>query len=526
MFAHPIHPTHIPRRTVLFGAAALAVASQLPPARATAATYPTYNLKTDFGAAGNGTTNDTAAFQKAAAAIAAARGGTLTIPAGTYLVGVQLKPGDPGYDTSAGAPHYQMQDIFNLDDTLPAVQYLNIQGTTGTVLKLAPGLRYGSFDPTTGAVYNPPSLPFTDAAYGVEAGRMIQVVNGSNITIQNLELDGNNGSLVLGGQFGDTGRQLKATGIRLLGCTNVAITDAHTHHHGLDGVTIGWPGLTATDPATPHTITRLRSEYNGRQGLSWTGGRGLTCTDSQFNHTGRGALSSAPAAGVDIEAESSVCRGGAFSGCEFVDNAGLGLNVTNGDGGYTTFDGCTFWGTTTYSAYTTKPGLVFTNSTFYGECNMGFGSSDTNLAIRYTGCTFEDKPWTNGQVFRQTYLITDAGSAAQNVTFTDCTFTAHQVRSIWANSTAYPKIFQHCTIDHQYAALADGGIQCHPWGCQLTACTFTENMGTTANRWYIHLNDVTVVASPDGTPTTVTGPTVRWGSTTGPIGTISAGTYG
>ncbi|MEI6590145.1 MAG: glycosyl hydrolase family 28-related protein, partial [Verrucomicrobiota bacterium] len=43
----------------------------------------------DFGAVGDGITNDTVAFQAAAAAINAAGGGKLIIPAGTYIVGLQ-----------------------------------------------------------------------------------------------------------------------------------------------------------------------------------------------------------------------------------------------------------------------------------------------------------------------------------------------------------------------------------------------------------------------------------------------------
>ncbi|WP_053207872.1 right-handed parallel beta-helix repeat-containing protein [Jiangella muralis] len=507
-------PHRLRRRTVLAGAAAAAVATQLPRAAATAA-YPTFDIRADFGAAGNGSTNDTTAFQQAAAAIQAAGGGTLTIPAGVYVVGRQTH-------TSGVTPYYVMEPIF----ALTGVQFLHVKGAAGAVLRLAAGLRFGSFHPTTGARYDPPSLPFTTASYGVEAGRMIEVLDGSDLTIENLELDGNNDQLVLGGEFGDTGRQLKATGIRLLGCTNVRITDVHAHHHGLDGVTVGQPGHTAADPATPHTITRLRSEYNGRQGLSWTGGRGLTCTDSQFNHTGRAAVQSAPSAGVDIEAEGSVCRDGLFTGCEFVNNAGSGLDVTHGDSGYTRFEGCTFWGTTTYSAYTTKPGLVFKWSTFNGTANVGYGSADAALATVYADCHFEDRPWTNGQVYRGTYLVTDAGNTGQNVRYADCTFVARELRSIWTNDITVQKHFVRCTIDHRYAALADGGIQCHPWGARLVACTFTESMGTSARNWYIHLNDILVENDVDGTQTTVTGPRVHWGSASGPVGTIAEGTYG
>lgn len=503
----------IRRRSVLLGAAAVAGATQLPEA---AFAYPTYNIKTSFGAVGNGVVNDSQAFRAAAAAITAAGGGTLDIPAGVYIVGEE--------DSGGGiTPYYRAKKIFDLG----AVAFLHIRGAAGAVLRLAPGLHYGSFNPTTGAPHHEPGTgEFTGSAYKAEIGWMIGVIGGSNITIEDLELDGNNDQLVLGGRYGDTGIQLKATGIRLLQCTDVAISDIHTHHHGLDGLTIGWGGLTTADPPKPHTVSRVRSEYNGRQAFSWTGGNSLTVTDSQFNHTGRAAVRSAPSAGVDIEAESSITRNGYFNGCEFINNFGAGVDCTHGDSGYTRFEGCTFWGTTNRSVYVTKPGLVFKWSNVYGSCNMGYGDANTALATRWGECLFEDKPWTNGQVYRENYLISDAGTTALNVQFADCTFVARALRSIWANDVTVQKSFLRCTIDHRFSTFTNGGIQCHPWGCRFVACNFIENMGGSSSDWYIHLNDVVVDPDPGGMPTTVAGPTVHWGSPTGITGPIPVGPYG
>lgn len=512
------------RRSVLLGAAALAAASQLPQP-ATASAYPTFNIKTNFGAKGDGVTNDTAAFQRAVTAITAAGGATLDIPAGVYIVGFEDKGPAVPADQPVTQPYYRSRPLLVLKE----LGFLHVRGSAGTVIRLASGLHYGSYNPRTGARFDPPAEDFNDLMYAARVGPMIEVTDSSDITIDNLELDGRSSTLILGGRYGDTGIQLTATGIRLLRNTNVRITDVHSHHHGLDGVTIGYGGLTTADPPRPHTVTRLRSEYNGRQGLSWTGGNALTVVDSQFNHTGRGAVRSAPTSGLDIEAEGSICRNGSFTGCEFVDNGGPGVIATNGDGGYTRFEGCTFWGTTTWSAYTNKPGLVFKWSNFYGRNNIGYGGADASLATRYGDCLFEDRPWTNGQVFRDGYLITDEASPAfaQNVQFADCRFVAHQVRSVWTDSDTSRKIFLRCTFDHRYTGVSDGGIQSHPWGARFVACTFTENMGgATTRRWYINVNGVVVDASPDGTPTTVTGPTVRWGSPTGPVGSIPVGTYG
>ena len=96
-------------------------------------------------------------------------------------------------------------------------------------------------------------------------------------------------------------------------------------------------------PRTTATLIRVRSEYNGRRGLSWTGGNGLTAIDRQFNHTGRGALSSSPAAGIDIEAEDGVVRNGLFINCEVINNVGPGMGRI-GDSADITFQRCTFIG--------------------------------------------------------------------------------------------------------------------------------------------------------------------------------------
>jgi hypothetical protein len=80
--------------------------------------------------------------------------------------------------------------------------------------------------------------------------------------------------------------------------------------------------------------------------LSWTGGNGLTAIDCQFNHTGRGALSSSPAAGIDIEAEDGVVRNGLFINCEVINNVGPGMGADSGDSADITFQRCTFIGST------------------------------------------------------------------------------------------------------------------------------------------------------------------------------------
>jgi Endopolygalacturonase len=106
------------------------------------------DVKEDCGAKGDGITNDTDAFYKASQLIQQKGGGTLIIPEGTYIVGKQFQ--------EAGQPRYYITaPIFEVK----SVNGLLIEGNNA-ILKMADGLRYGSFDNKTGEPYHPPKMPF------------------------------------------------------------------------------------------------------------------------------------------------------------------------------------------------------------------------------------------------------------------------------------------------------------------------------------------------------------------------------
>ena len=481
---------------------------------AAAYAYPTINVKTDCGALGDGTTNDTAAFQSAATMLETAGGGTLVIPSGTYIVGQQTH-------TAGDSQYYRTASIFNVSN----LNTLTIEGNNAT-LKQADGLRYGSFDRLTGAVYNPTTLPFVDSRYSAETGNILQVNQSLDVLIKDLTLDGNSGNYILGGQWGDSGRQIRGSGISLGKCKDVTIENVYTHHHGLDGIYIGWSGLTATDAATPHTLRNVTSEYNGRQGLSWVGGRGLSVYDSKFNHTGRGALASSPTAGVDIETTASVCRDGYFENCEFLNNGGPGMAAPAGDGGYTTFKGCTFWGTTSWSIWCSRPALKFESCNVYGSATHTYGSTDPTLATGFLGCNFEDTPWTNGQVYRSGYLY-DTSEGGENVTWEDCSFIANAQKPVWIGDNTNHEYLTNCNFTFKNATYVDKSYVSVIRGSFISGCHFMESfpLGST-NRYYINVGSTTVVGGSSGGDTIVDGPLVRWRNPTlGQLGIILPGTY-
>jgi hypothetical protein len=469
--------------------------------------FPQINIKEDCGAKGDGKTNDTAAFQEASRKIQKAGGGTLIIPPGTYLVGKQEHV--PGQ-----FPYFRAAPIFSVS----GLKFLRIEGRQAK-LRLAAGLRFGSFDKDNGEPYYPPKMPFVDPRYAAVVGTMLDVAGCDNVVIRDLELDGNVSELVIGGQFGDTGWQLPASGIFIRNCKNVTIERTYSHHHALDGIMIGWYGLKEQDPAAPHTLTDCVFEYNGRQGLSWIGGRGLTVRRCKFNHTGRAQnggkpFGSAPGAGLDIEAEESICRDGYFEDCEFINNAGCGMVADSGDGGYSRFVRCLFWGTTNWSAWNAKPGLVFEDCVFHGSVVHAVGSDSPDKATRWIRCKFEDKPW-QGQKPYGSFLAEINGNLA-NVRFEACTFTANDRRSIWCNGKG--AVFADCSVTHKASGINPNDFQCLIRGAKLVGCRFREEFSSdTKATWFIVV-DGTEVA--EGKETTVDGPHVRWGHPGGPVGKI------
>lgn len=114
-----------------------------------------------YSADNTGVSNATQAFIDASAALCAAGGGTLLIPPGTYTVGRQVRAtqSNQGYA-------YLGEDIITLSGCSHPVV---IEGT-GATLTLANGLKFGSFDWSTGTAYTPASLPFTDANYAASVG--------------------------------------------------------------------------------------------------------------------------------------------------------------------------------------------------------------------------------------------------------------------------------------------------------------------------------------------------------------------
>ncbi len=471
---------------------------------------PTINIR-EQGAVGDGVTNDTEAFQRAAQAIEEAGGGRLFIPAGTYIVGKQTHV-DGQY------PYYQPEKIFNVHN----INGLIIEGEDNAVIRMANGMHLGAFHKETGVPLYDKSI-FLNHDYPAIIGAIFEIWESQNIIIRNLELDGNIQNIILGGHWGSwPGRQCNAYGILMFHNRNVLIEDIYTHHHGLDGIQIGFGGLKETDPPTPYILKNIVSEYNARQGLSWTGGIGLTVRDSKFNHTGKSSFSSPPGAGVDIEASNSIIRDGLFCNTEFINNDGEGMVADAEGGGYSRFENCTFWGTTTWSMWHTTPGMIFEDCTFYGSVVHAYGSTEhPELATRFTRCHFEDKEHPDYGVYR--HFVLNLNEVGDNVTFESCKIVANKDKLMWLtnlegaksylrNSTVIMKNSNQHDMDWQ-AVIRDVSIE--------NTHFMDEFSNGFEKRYYLNLENVEVI----GENVVVDGPVVKWLHWEGDTGKIPAGKY-
>ena len=231
---------------------------------------------------------------------------------------------------------------------------------------------------------------------------------------------------------------------------------------------------------------------------------------STASSTTRGvALSSPPTAGLDIEAEDSVCRDGYFEDCEFINNGGCAMDADTGDGGYTKFVRCMFWGVSNWSTWSAKPGLRYEDCRIFGSAVHGYGSTNAALATRYTRCHFEDKDYGTNGVYRSAAVI-ECSSSAENVTYENCTVIANKTRSFWFDNGT-TKFVRGCRILHRNP---NGDFVALFRGAHIENTQFTEDYppGTTV-RYAIAAQGGTTV----GTNVVVTGPCVRWGGRTGLI---------
>jgi hypothetical protein len=397
-----------------------------------------YFTPEDFGAAGDGRTNDTQAFVRMTAAVNATGGGTINLRKTSYIVGAHVP--DPALAYAFGPAV-----IMEFDSCTEPLAILG----NGARLKCADGLKFGTFDALTRAPTKHPLPYYGTGELASPYVAMLSVKNCSSaVSIEDLELDGNLAGLTIGGPYGDAGWQIPCYGLRLMNNKDKErVVRVHTHHHPVDGLLIDGEA----EHGTWSVVEQLNSEYNGRQGCSIIGGQNYSFEDCKFNHSGKDRIAGAPGAGVDIEAESGFVRNLKFSACEFINNTGAGLVADSGDSAGASFTNCRFVGTTSWAAWPNKPQFSFADCQFVGSiCNI-FGNQDPALAAQFMNCSFCDDPKLSptGEVYCDSYPIADLSDRA-NALFDTCTFMLTNGEVLpWSINAIYKDVIMSQTSEKQ-----------------------------------------------------------------------------
>jgi len=425
-------------RRPLLGSALLLLASRTPASLAMGAGARVFRPEM-FGAKGDGSTDDSAAFDRLSQAVNAAGGGVVELRKTTYAVGRQQ------IDANGKIERAKLMDFVGCS------RPLIIRGNRAR-LRCVAGQRYGTFNPDGSSMAGPPAR---NGKIGVATpySAMIFVRDCSGrVEISGLELDGNLAAHVLGGKHGDRGWQIICCGIMLRNNKGEEIlSNIYSHHHAQDGFNIDGPDTPT--PGVKRRITELHSDANGRQGMSVTGGRDYEFRNCSFTRTGRGKIASAPAAGVDIEAENhKSIRNLKFIDCRFADNDGCGLVADSGDSADVSFTRCSFIGTTNWCAWPRKPGFRFTQCTFVGPLVRVFGDPDPKLAGQFYRCVFSDDPKLSptGSLTPRKNVCADL-SHSQNALFDHCAFVMqHDGVLPWSVGA----IWQDCVMSQKSSQLA------------------------------------------------------------------------
>jgi hypothetical protein len=431
------------RRSFLAGSAAAAALASVPEAaRSQSRTF----TPEQFGARGDGVTNDSRAFARLAEAVSEAGGGTVEFRRTTYLVGDQVPVLAPG-------ALYSWEPA-KLLEIKGCSRPLVIRGN-GARLRCPDGMRFGTFDAAGRRTDHP--LPYTGPGVASPYRAMIHVMRcTAPVEIADFELDGNLPHLAIGGPYGDSGYQIPAIGLKLTdNSSDEIVRNIYAHHHAQDGMLID--GIDRVmSPMPRRLISNVRAEHNARQGCSITGGRGYSFEKCSFSHTGKGVIGSAPGAGVDIEAEGGKKnRDFRFTDCAFADNLGCGLVADTGDSEGAVFTRCTFIGTTSWAAWPFKPRFHFQSCRFIGAMVRAYGDKDPERATIFTDCTWLDDPKLSptGKVYmggKANYPIVDMSDSI-NVRFVRGTFNmTHNGLLPWS----WYGIYQDCRMSQKAAVTA------------------------------------------------------------------------
>lgn len=281
----------------------------------------------NFGATGNGVTDDTAAFQAAINALPS-DGGTISVPAGNYMIN--------------------------------ALKAINLRSHVRLSMDSAAYLK---------------AIPNSATRYWV-----IKAWN-----VNNVEIAGGN---VVGERTqhqGTTGQW--GYGINISAASNIYVHDISVSNSWGDGVLVGATGSGSTAVVSYNvTLNNVKANNNRRQGLTIAPSTQVYVVNSSF--TGSNGLS--PQAGIDIEPQTQGnVQHVRLEGTTLSNNLGNGLEV-HVNVSDLTLNNVTAMNNQGFGVYTGGPnGVVITNSNLSQNYLFGVSISSTTNNVQIAGNTIE-----------------------------------------------------------------------------------------------------------------------------------------
>lgn len=352
-------------------------------------------------------------------------GVSILFPPLEYKVGKQVLAGATGLGYS-----FKADDCFRVSNcTKPVVIYCN-----GAVFRNDPTMRYGAFNPVTGAAAvsstsNPDWSASYPAVFRFKSNASVRMFGA-------FEVDGNQNNGVVNNfmTFEDWGY-----GLHFDNNSNVQVDSVYAHHNPTDNIYVADPGLLASDPKKPHVFGSVRLEYSGRNNFTVVGSNNVTVQTGVSSNAGGSIVQKLPKSNWHLERQSSVIDDTVFMNCHA---RGVGTGFNLGSANRVTLIGCT--GEIPRSKFTTN--LVAQNCKFNGNTsadpisditvspnyphyidtifdNTGDAAGLTMLNFGSGAASLTRVRATQSFADTSTLMATvNAGADVANLNFTDCVF--------------------------------------------------------------------------------------------------------
>lgn len=257
--------------------------------------------------------------------------GILQLGSGTYNVGEQI------VDNSSTTTTYAYPKYFSFFSGIDGL-IITGNGIDNTLIKHAPG-KFGWFNPGTHLPeYGPGG---GGQGVGTKMGAIFRSAGDvKNLIIQNLSMDGSSDEYTVGNRQSTTPGDFNVIDYGLLlGGQFVTIQNIDIKNFGCDG--INFAISTATPPTGRYNFVmdNVSCKWNGRQALTWSGGKSVKITNSIFAYTClkngttdilngvQSDVAGSIGTNFDLESEIAPIRDGYIENCSFIGNYGTAASV-------------------------------------------------------------------------------------------------------------------------------------------------------------------------------------------------------